>query len=182
MSKIYIIQCNEYYKVGISKSPRSRLKQLQTSNPYELKLKRTYKLPSPKTSEALIHMMLKEYHVRGEWFNTELDVINSVIESLSDLDSEGIKYAEKQMAKKGDSIISNRRQKYLKRSIKAENERGEIELDCKMIKSFMTKGVGLPKWKANILGVKYPLKRGWFKKIIGKTISNNNYNILMGVD
>jgi hypothetical protein len=38
MKKIYIMQCGNYIKIGVSDNPERRIKDLQTGNPFEIKL------------------------------------------------------------------------------------------------------------------------------------------------
>jgi len=44
MKRVYLIQSleNSYYKIGVSKDPKKRIKQLQTGNSSELKLVESY--------------------------------------------------------------------------------------------------------------------------------------------
>ena len=177
---IYAIRCNEYLKIGISKNPRARLKSLQTSSPYELTMEKTYIVKDAKIAESLVHMKLKDYHERGEWFKVSIDLVDKAVSEINAMDEDSLEYHEKTMLKKGKAVSSSRRIKYLKKSIRKENEKGEVEITYGMLKGFMTKGMGLPRWKADLLGVRYPLKRGWFGKTIGKTISIDTYNILNG--
>ncbi len=68
--EIYLISDSEYVKVGISKFPRRRLKQLQTSNARTLELLKSIPVDNPESVEATIHGLLRERgaHIRGEWF------------------------------------------------------------------------------------------------------------------
>ena len=147
MQKIYIIKCQDCYKVGVTNDPVKRMKGLQVGNPYELEIVSTYTTLKPKQTESLIHHELKWCHVRGEWFNGELDDIKKAIIKVLD----GI----------SDSVGE------------------EIKVDANMLSRYMTGGAGMPGWKASILGVKLPLKRGWKKKIIGRVISKDTHRLLM---
>ena len=85
---LYIIkQINEEdgfcssYKIGISKNPESRLKSLQTSNPYELELVfvwQTFKSHEANFLERECHNQFDTYRKRGEWF----DMPNYLMESF----------------------------------------------------------------------------------------------------
>lgn len=64
---VYFIQCGDYVKVGCSKKPERRLKDLQSANPYPctlLKVDRDF-------NEKYWHERLKKYHHRGEWYTME---------------------------------------------------------------------------------------------------------------
>ena len=75
---VYIIrQGNQrIYKIGISDKPHKRVKQLQTGNPYPLRI--IFQTPiissiNCRKVESVIHKYLKEkgYWMRGEWFKIE---------------------------------------------------------------------------------------------------------------
>ena len=100
MNKIYIISNGEkkqdsqfnYYKIGVSKSPQTRIKQLQTGNPNKLKLlfEAEIKKADAYKVEKTIHNFFKEHegkHVYNEWFKlTDDEVVNIaklLIESFS---------------------------------------------------------------------------------------------------
>ena len=74
-NQLYVIECAEFVKIGISVSVRSRLKDLQASNPMELTLTRIYTKTehggSIRKAEQRLHRLFKKYHVRGEWFTRE---------------------------------------------------------------------------------------------------------------
>ena len=46
-----------------------------------------------------------------------------------------------------------------------------LRITDKLLSTILTKGCGLPRRKALLLGLKYPPKRGWKKKVIGREIS-----------
>ena len=173
MKKIYIIQCNEYIKIGISEKPKQRLKALQTSTPYELVLVGTYDLKRPRTTEKLIHALLDDYHVRGEWFNCSIIIAKSKIYNL--------------IGKSGDEIkeistikIGTRktRRKEERKQFDKENVDGEVEITKFLLSTILTKGIGLSRSKALLLGIGFPLRRGWKKKILGTFISEARYDML----
>lgn len=70
MSNIYLIQHPEgFHKIGVSKNPQKRLKNIQTCIPYELNIenvivcdKKAYEI------EKIIHNSLTNFNIRGEWF------------------------------------------------------------------------------------------------------------------
>ena len=73
---LYIIQSDVtgMIKIGRSKNPEKRLKQLQTGNPNRLKLIATFKGQGWK--EKLIHEDLKRWRKKGEWFS--YDCVGSI--------------------------------------------------------------------------------------------------------
>lgn len=70
MSYIYIIGTDEQVKIGFSKHPEKRLKQLQTGNMNKLKLYYKEEIQDTKVRivEKLIHRDLISYKKVGEWF------------------------------------------------------------------------------------------------------------------
>jgi hypothetical protein len=68
---LYFIQSDVtgMIKVGRSKNPGKRLKQLQTGNPNRLKLIACFENYGWK--EKLIHKRLSSWSEKGEWFNYE---------------------------------------------------------------------------------------------------------------
>ena len=74
-SYIYVIGTDKPpYKVGISKNPERRLKDLQTAFPYKLKLhvKKPTAVAKVKMLETIIHRNIDNYKTNGEWFDIEL--------------------------------------------------------------------------------------------------------------
>lgn len=76
---IYIIatSARSRVKVGWSKNPRNRLKQLQTANSERLRLIKTYDVPRQK--ERFLHRQLFAFRERsnGEWFAlTQRDAVD----------------------------------------------------------------------------------------------------------
>lgn len=71
MSYIYVIGTNEQIKIGFSKQPEKRLKQLQTGNMNKLNLYYKEEIHDSKVRivEKLIHRDLRQYKKVGEWFN-----------------------------------------------------------------------------------------------------------------
>lgn len=78
MSFIYVISSEtntNLCKIGLSKSPESRLKQLQTGHPDKLKIHYLREIDESKVyeMEKLIHDTLKFYKERNKWFNISVD-------------------------------------------------------------------------------------------------------------
>jgi hypothetical protein len=56
------------YKVGKSESPLQRIRQHQTSSPFEVKVASIYFTPDMQAEERTLHRLFSEKKVRGEWF------------------------------------------------------------------------------------------------------------------
>ena len=74
MKEVYLIQSLEegYYKIGISKNPKKRVKQLQTGNSSELKLINSYPSEYANKIEKTLHNLLSYCKKEGEWFDISL--------------------------------------------------------------------------------------------------------------
>ncbi len=76
---IYVIQCGEFTKVGITQSVKNRLKMLQTGNPGDLQLLASWKSEQCLVDEQAIHKHLAPFSVRGEWFKLPCEVLEGLI-------------------------------------------------------------------------------------------------------
>ena len=78
---IYFIKAaNKYVKIGVSKDPHKRLKELQTGNPLPLKLILT--MPGSFDTEKALHDYFKSARVEGEWFRLSGKEIKNCILAL----------------------------------------------------------------------------------------------------
>ena len=74
MKCVYLIQSLEegYYKIGVSKNPKKRIKQLQTGNSSKLKLISSYPSEYANKIEKSLHNILSHCKKEGEWFDMSL--------------------------------------------------------------------------------------------------------------
>lgn len=75
---VYLMKCNEFYKIGISKNPDKRLEHITPLMPYKTELIHTIATENMKELEAFLHEQLAHCRVNGEWFklpDDELDVL-----------------------------------------------------------------------------------------------------------
>jgi hypothetical protein len=70
---VYAIQNTETgsVKLGISRNPEQRLKQLQTGNDCKLELIQFRRAKNGFADEVAMHFANKQRHIRGEWFSSE---------------------------------------------------------------------------------------------------------------
>jgi len=69
-SWLYIMSCEAILKIGVSKNPFSRLKQIQSSNPKKVKIIFAIRFCScPYQLEKFLHKTFKGANVGGEWFD-----------------------------------------------------------------------------------------------------------------
>lgn len=69
--KVYLIQCGNFFKVGISKQPKRRLKEIQTCNPLPCRIIGTKSVEDAVHLERFIHSELTECNSSGEWFELQ---------------------------------------------------------------------------------------------------------------
>jgi len=71
MKYVYLIRAQEngMYKIGISKDPKKRIKQLQTGSNEDLVLIESYPTEYPTKIEIALHNKFSTSKKRGEWFS-----------------------------------------------------------------------------------------------------------------
>ena len=80
MYLLYLITDGKFHKIGITnRSIQARIKQLQTGNPYELKLIKVVNCGSEKHAqemEKFYHNKYYEYRMQGEWFDFKKFIVS----------------------------------------------------------------------------------------------------------
>ena len=79
---IYLIQSQEegYYKIGVSKHPNKRIKELQTGNSSKLKLIESYKSDFAHQIERALQRRFSYMRKEGEWFEMSInEEVNFII-------------------------------------------------------------------------------------------------------
>jgi len=68
-------------KIGISADPAERKSQMQTGFPATLQVfaQQRAHIPNPRMTERYIHYQLRDYMLRGEWFDVPLDTARTII-------------------------------------------------------------------------------------------------------
>jgi len=84
---LYVIREGFHYKIGVTGDVEKRIKTLQTANASELHLHKVVKFEKGRAFkvERFLHVLLKDYRVRGEWFNPphgKMDYILDLIKYL----------------------------------------------------------------------------------------------------
>lgn len=69
MQYIYIIRCQQFYKIGIANDVKSRLAQLSTGNPFPLEVLAVYGFENAESVERALHQRFANTRARGEWFD-----------------------------------------------------------------------------------------------------------------
>lgn len=79
--KLYIIENSQgYHKIGYSKDPEKRLKQLVTGTSDTLSLKRVFRTKHASHMEAFLKNYFKHKLIQGEWFQLDKEDIDKVDE------------------------------------------------------------------------------------------------------
>jgi len=74
MKFVYLIRSsNGSHKIGVSKNPKNRTKQLQTANDHELTLISMSECKYPNKVEKTLHNLYCNDHKLGEWFNLSIN-------------------------------------------------------------------------------------------------------------
>ena len=68
---LYLIKCQNFFKIGIANDVENRIAQLSTGNPFPLEIMASYEFENAAPVEAAIHQRYAGVRKRGEWF--ELD-------------------------------------------------------------------------------------------------------------
>jgi hypothetical protein len=83
-SRVYLLRCSSkkevYYKIGISKNAKERVKAIQAANPFPIKVIATKK--GGEQEERKLHKKYKKYHHKLEWFKFNADILKQVIEEF----------------------------------------------------------------------------------------------------
>lgn len=81
---LYVLQVRDRVKIGITKSAKKRLGDIQTWSPLRVEVIRLFK-DATKGKEASIHFSLAHLNTKGEWFQYTPELI-SLVRSASDID------------------------------------------------------------------------------------------------
>ena len=82
---IYLVRCGPFYKIGYTRSCKaeSRIKGLQTGNPYPIELVATW--PGSQNDEIRLHHKFFERWERGEWFALSDDDLAELLSGYAEV-------------------------------------------------------------------------------------------------
>lgn len=83
---IYIISDGHRVKLGKSKDPTRRVKQLQTGSGVRLRLLACYHLPD--VYERRLHGILRDCKTKGEWFDLGTEGTTWLVSYVRDLEAQ----------------------------------------------------------------------------------------------
>jgi len=72
---VYLLQCEQYYKIGMTKDVVKRTISNQTGNPFEVKIIDTFLSLDKNADEKILHRLMGKYWHRGEWFEIPKSMI-----------------------------------------------------------------------------------------------------------
>jgi len=75
---LYLIKCNQYYKIGCASDAQSRLASLQTGSPFDLELVAMYEFENAEIVERALHQKFRSRNKRGEWFDLDNEAIGDL--------------------------------------------------------------------------------------------------------
>jgi hypothetical protein len=81
-SFVYFIASRDFIKIGWSENWRSRLANMQTSNPDPIKV--LLVLARPKAFESEMHSLFSAHAHRGEWFNDHAEIRSFIKSNISE--------------------------------------------------------------------------------------------------
>ncbi|WP_454813831.1 GIY-YIG nuclease family protein [Labrys neptuniae] len=84
---VYVMQCAEYVKVGIAFDIAKRLGDLNSASPFEVACSYSIEVTEQDAPwiELGVHLALKRYHHRGEWFICDVDAAISQVKIIAEL-------------------------------------------------------------------------------------------------
>jgi len=82
LTRIYFIQCGDSVKIGHSKNPSARARELAIGMPKEPLLLGSY--TAPVAEERKLHKKFKKWHERAEWFKATEDFLADIAQLLAD--------------------------------------------------------------------------------------------------
>ena len=92
LSWLYLIQQiddsdsnKSYYKVGVSKNPENRLRNLQTSNPCDLSLRLSYETYHYLELEKMFLDNFKRFSARGEWLYLYDGLVDEMLMDMTEM-------------------------------------------------------------------------------------------------
>lgn len=75
---VYIIQCAQYYKIGIAENVKDRFSAIKSATPFEMKIINSFESDYPEKDEQKLHEKFKKKHKQGEWFELNKEDIEFI--------------------------------------------------------------------------------------------------------
>ena len=81
-TSVYVLQCNEFIKVGIAGDVVARVAELQVGNPHPIRILGHWIATDAIREEEIIHSHLERYRERGEWFRLPKQMMDTIAMKL----------------------------------------------------------------------------------------------------
>ena len=75
---VYVLEGEGYYKIGYSKRPPQRKKEISPKMPFELNLLCAIETDDALALESELHTTFEDKHLRGEWFALTTDDLDYI--------------------------------------------------------------------------------------------------------
>jgi len=115
---LYLIECNNYYKIGITQNIEQRLLQFKTFIPMDVELifKEKFNYIYKSKIERELHKEFKHKHYKGEWYNLnkrDIDKIKQRLNGYKQMDISKEKYYDKKIEEINSLLYSKLSKEYL---------------------------------------------------------------------
>jgi len=91
MEYVYLVKCQQFHKIGITKNMENRFVNMQTGNPFPLSVVSSYIFEKAEPIEWKLHRHFALYLERGEWFwlsNSDLESFEDICKKLGGVKNE----------------------------------------------------------------------------------------------
>jgi hypothetical protein len=88
---VYVIQCGESFKIGLTNNPTKRLRVLSVKAPFPLTVHLLIPTNNMEALEGELHTFFAHKHRRGEWFDLTEEDIEILRQKYITVDHSGIK-------------------------------------------------------------------------------------------
>lgn len=79
-----------YYKIGLAKDVKNRIKQHQTSSPFKIYIAICYYVEDMREEEKVLHTQFEESRILGEWFKLNEEDLMKIKERSLRIFTDGI--------------------------------------------------------------------------------------------
>lgn len=80
---VYLLRCQDRFKVGITRALHQRLETIGGQSPYPVEVIHTVRADDPKALESHIHRMMDTSRQHGEWFDLTNSQVRATIQAMN---------------------------------------------------------------------------------------------------
>lgn len=81
-NSIYLVKCNEFYKIGHAYDVIARFNNIKGANPYFVELIASKEFDDVKKMEEQLHEQYKNKKIKNEWFKLSIEDVIEIIKLL----------------------------------------------------------------------------------------------------